>query len=286
MPLVLKLDDKGQPTITEDQKIMYVDDDGKDLPLDPAGMYDKITSLGVQNKKDRTKYTELRDTYAGFKDIEDIADWKTKADAALVSVENFDDKDWMKADKVEKLKSDMVSAYDLKLAGKDTILATTVKAHADDIAGKDGQIRTLMVTNKFAGSPHFVGENKITTLPPDIGEAYFGKHYKVEVNEKGKSVLRSYYENGEAILSKVNPGEPADFEESLGFIIEAYPGKDNILTSTSGGSGGQGGQGNPNSATELEDLKTQHAEAQKVGNTQLMISLKNKIFELQQKAPK
>lgn len=283
MPLVLKLDDKGQPIITDDKKIMYVDDDGKDLPLDPAGMYDKITSLGVQNKKDRTKYTELRDTYAGFKDIEDISEWKEKADAALVSVENFNDKDWMKVDKVDKLKSDMKDSYELKLTGKDAVLADTLKTHATDISGKDGQIRKLMVSNKFAGSPHFIGDSRITTLPPDIGEAYFGKHYKVEVDEQGESVLRSYYTNGDPILSKVNPGEPADFEESMGFIIEQYPGKDSILSSTSGGSGGQGGQGNQNPATELEDLKTQHGEAQKAGNTQLMISLKNQIFALQQK---
>lgn len=283
MPLVMKLDDKGQPTITEDKKIIYVDDDGKDLPLDPAGMYDKITSLGTQNKKDRTKYTELRDTYAGFKDIEDISEWKEKADAALVSVENFNDKDWMKVDKVDKLKSDMKDSYELKLTGKDTVLAETLQTHATDIAGKDGQIRVLMVSNKFAGSPHFIGDTKITTLPPDIGEAQFGKHFKVEEDDKGESVLRSYFSNGDPILSKVNPGEPADFEESMGFIIDQYPGKDSILSSTAGGSGGPGGQGDPNPANALEKLKTQHEEARKVGNTQLMISLKNKIFDLQQK---
>lgn len=282
MPLVLKLDDKGAPVITEDQKIVYVDDDGKDLPLDPAGMYDKITSLGVQNKKDRTNFTELRDKYAPFSTIEDLTEWKEKADAALVTVENFNDKDWMKADKVDKLKADMKDSYEGKLNAKDTILSNTLKDHATALDGKDGQIRTLMVSNKFASSTYFTGENKKTTLSPDIGESFFGKHFKVEVNDQGQSVLRSFDSKGEPIISKVNPGEHADFEESMGMIIEQYPGKDGILTTGAPGSGGQGGQGNQTPATELADLQKQHKDAQEKGNTQLMISLKNKIFDLQQ----
>jgi len=285
MALVLVTDSEtNAPKMTEDQKIVYYDDqdpDKKELPLDPAAMYVKIGDLGRQNKVDRDKYKNLRDTYADFKDIENISEWKENADKALATVENFNDKDWMKADKVEKLKADMKDSYDAKLSAKDAILADTLKSHANELAGKDGQIRTLMVSNKFASSPYFIGEKKKTILNPDIAESYFGKHFKVE-DDDGESVLRAYHANGEPIISKVNPGEPAGFNEAMGIILDEYPGRDEIMTAPGSGSGGQGGKGNAGDGDDLTSLKQQHKKALENGQTQLAITLKNKIFTLEQ----
>ncbi|MDA3788084.1 MAG: hypothetical protein PF503_06280 [Desulfobacula sp.] len=289
MALILKLDETTKaPIVTPEQKIIYIDDqdpDKKELPLDPAAMYAKIGDLGNQNKKDRDNYRDLRDKFKPVMEIEDFAEWHTKATEALTTVENFNDKDWMKADKVDKLKADMKESYEAKLTGKDTILSTTLKDHATQLGTKDQQIRTLMVSNQFSGSPYFVGEKKKTNLPPDIGEAYFGKHFKVEEQE-GKSVLRAYYEGGEPIISKLNPGEPAGFHEAMGIIIDLYPGKDSILVATSGGSGGPGGLGDDEDADDLASLKKQHKEALAAGNTQVAIGLKNKIFNLEQASKK
>ena len=138
-----------------------------------------------------------------------------------------------------------------------------------------------MVSNKFASSPYFVGEKKKTILPPNIGESHFGKHFKVE-DDDGISVLKAYHENGEPIISKVNPGEPADFNEAMGIIIDEFPNKDTILSAPGGGSGGQGGHGNDEDDDDLSSLKLKHKEALENGQTQLAISLKNKIFKLEQ----
>jgi len=287
MPLVMKLDaETNAPVITDDKKIVYYDDqdpDKKDLPLDPAGMYVKIGELGKQNKKDRDNYRDLRDTYKIFENIEadKLSEWKENADKALATVENFNDKDWMKADKVDKLKADMKESYDAKLAAKDQVLNERDNAHLEVVGKKDSVIRKLMVTNKFAQSPFFVGEKKKTILPPDIGEDTFGKYYKVE-DDDGKAVLRAYHANGDIINSKLNPGEPAEFEEAMGIIIDEYPNRDSILAASSGGSGGQGGKGNQGDPDDLATLKTQHKEALKNGQTQLAISLKNKIFAIEQ----
>lgn len=284
MPLVLKLDEKTKaPIVTEDNKIIYYDDadpDKKDLPLDPVGMYTKIGDLGRQNKIDRDKYREVRDKLAPLKDIEDLVEWKANADKALVTVENFNDKDWMKADKVDKLKADMKESYDTQLKGKDTVLANTLKEHGEVLGGKDRQIRTLMVSNKFAVSPFFTGKKRKTILPPDIGESTFGKHYKVEEID-GKSLLRAYRDNGDPILSKVNPGEPAGFNESMEIIIDEYSNRDSILSAPGSGSGGQGGHGEGETNDDLAALKKQHADALAAHQTQLAISLKGKIFKLE-----
>lgn len=289
MALVLKRDEETkQPIITEDQKIIYYDDqdpEKKDLPLDPAAMYDKIGDLGKQNKKDRDLYRGLRDQMKPFEGIENLEEWKKEADNAIETVGNFNDKDWMKAEKVEKLKSDMRDSYEAKLAGKDEKILAVEKDAAEKLSGKDTQIRALMVSTKFAQSKQFVGENKKTILPPDIGEAYFGSHFKVEQPEggEGKPVLRAYRANGDLITSKINPGDPAEFEEAIAIIIDEYPNRDSILAAPGSGSGGKGGEGNQGESDDLASLKKQHQEALSNGNSQLAISLKNKIFALEHK---
>lgn len=287
MTLKLKINEETQgPVVTEDGKIIYLNDSGEELPLDPAAMYQKINDLGKQNKADRNNYVTLRNRYSVFEDIEDIEAWKGEADKALETVANFEEKDWLEASKVEALKKDMKDSYDEKLRQKDVKLSETEKAHADVVAGKDNQIRTLMISTRFASSPYFTGEKKTTTLNPEIAEAYFGKHFKVEQpKEPGKSpYLRAYDFNGDLINSKVNPGEPADFDEAMGIIIDLYPAKDSILISSGGGSGaGGGGGGGITPADELAKLKKQHAEALAAGQTTTAVALKNKIFALQQR---
>ena len=102
-----------------------------------------------------------------------------------------------------------------------------------------------------------------------------------EVEGQADPVLRAYHPSGDLIHSKTNPGEPAGFTEALGIIIDAYPGKDNILSATGGGSGGQGGKGGGGGDATLADLKKQHKEALENGHHQKAVGLKNKIFELE-----
>jgi len=281
----IKTDPETKAPVMEDGKIVYIDPEGTELPLDPPAMYQKITTLGKQNKTDRTNYKTLRDRFAPFKDIEDIEKWKADADKALEDVQNFDDKDWMSSSKVKALKDDMKESYEGKLKAKDTLLGETTLQFKEDLLKKEGQIRTLMVSNKFTGSLFFGGTEPKTTLTPEIAESFFGKHYKVEIDEKTQETnLRAFYSNGDPILSKVNPGEPAEFEEAMSMIIDKYPGKDNILVASGAGSGGHGGSGDEHDLpNELEKLKKRHKEAVDGQRTTEAVALKNQIFALQQK---
>jgi hypothetical protein len=284
MKLVLKLDEDGKPVVV-DGKIIYMDEDAdnKEYPLDPPSMYAKIAELGTENKKHRTAKTEIEAKYLSLADIEDIEAWKKEADAALETVKSYSEKDFMEAGKVEKLKADIKEAYESQLSAKDEKAKAVAKAHADALLGKDGQIRGLMVSNKFSTSPHFTGDNSITTMPPDVAEAFFGSNFKVE-DIDGNLELRAY-KGKEEITSQLNPGEPAGFEEAIGIIIEGYPNKDSILRAPGGGSGGGGGQGGDGSPTDkLTKLNAQLEEATKNANTQQMVALKNQIHKLKQSA--
>ncbi|MGD9156794.1 MAG: hypothetical protein PVG39_00170 [Desulfobacteraceae bacterium] len=275
------------PVIDDQGRIVYIDPDGKELPLDPPQMYNKISELGKENQTHRTKHEEVVKKFEAFKDIEDIAKWKEEADKALEAVANFNDKDWMKAEKVDSMKKQITDAYEQKLKDKDKGIGDLKTEHQLAIEKLNQQIRRLLVSNKFAVSKYFSGggDKSVTILPSNIAEDHFGKYFQVEEGNDGMPTIKALYANGDPVLSKVNPGEPADFEEAIGLIIDQYPGKESILRGTSGGSGGGGGGGEDETGDsgDLAKLKKQYAEAQTAGNSRLCVTLKNRIFELERK---
>jgi hypothetical protein len=247
MPWQIKVDDNDAPVFQEKDGNMlpvYIDPDGQELALDPPSMYQKIADMGKNNQADRKKYTQLRDQFKIFGDIEDLEGWKKEADKALQTVQNLQDKDLIDAKKVDDLKRDINAAWEEKLRLKDTAIADLQKEHSGVIENLNGKIRKLLVSNKFASSKFFNGAEKITVMRADVGEAYFGQFFNVEEVD-GEPVVRAYYDRAHEnlVTSKLNPGEPADFEEALGMIIDRDPDKETLLRSTSGGSGGRGGSG-------------------------------------------
>ncbi|RLC88906.1 MAG: hypothetical protein DRJ03_01305 [Chloroflexi bacterium] len=281
----LKLDEEGKPVFQE-EKPVYIDPDGKEIALDPPSMYVKIIDLGKENKTRREEADGLSTKLKLFEGIDDLEEWKKKADDSIVAVENFNDKDWMKAEKVEKLKSEMKSAYE----EQESNLKRSFTAKEDDYKGtinkKDLQIRTLMVSNRFATSPFFSGTNPKTILPPDMAETYFGKYFRVEEdNNSGELSLVAYDKNNDPILSRQNPGEIAGFDEAMAVIWEAYPQKDALIRGGKKGSGAGGGQGDDEFGTDadLKKLEEQYAAAKEAGDGKQMVALKNRIFDLKQK---
>jgi len=275
----------NEPEISDDGKITYIDPEGKELPLDPPSMYQKIIDLGSENSKHRKKKNEVIERFGMFKDIEDLDEWKKEADKAIDAVSNFKDKDWMKVDKVDKLKKEMSDAYEEKLRIKDVSFADREKENGVVVEGLNKQIRKLMVSNNFSTSKHFNGNDSITILPANIAEDHFGKHFLVEEDANKNLVTKAYYSNGDIVLSKTNPGEPAEFEEAIGLIIDKYPGREGIVRASKGGSGGSGGSGGGNEdVSDIANLKKQLSQAHKDGNAKLAIVLKNRLFKATQNA--
>jgi hypothetical protein len=278
-------DDEHKTPVFADGKPVYIDPDGKEVALDPISMYQKIIDLGKESKTHREAGDALKESFKIFEGIDDLGEWKTKADESIKTVENFNEKDWLKADKVEKLKADMKDAYDEQVEGVRKSFDVKELDYKTIIGKKDNQIRTLMVSNKFATSPFFSGPDPKTNLPPEIAETYFGKYFKVEEDKKTlKLNLVAYNESGDQILSRENPGDIAGFNEAMSFIFDLYPGKDQLLRGGKPGSGGSGGHGGDGGAgdDDLEKLQKQYAEAQKEGDSKAMIVLKNRIFKIQQ----
>lgn len=263
---------------------IYVSPEGKEIALDPVGMYGKILEMGKIEKELRGNTKRLETQLELFADVEDLPAWKEEALKAMETVKNFNDKEWMDVKKVEKLKEEMKEAHAKQLNQVSESFSLKEGEFKETLGKKDGQIRKLMVSNKFATHELFSGKDPKTSLPPEIAETYFGKNFKVEEADNGELILRAYYDNGDSVYSHENPGELADFHEAMYSVFERYPGKDKLLKGGEKGSGAGGGSGSGEGDGDDEISKLQKEYDDAIANKQVQrsIALKNKIFKLQQ----
>jgi hypothetical protein len=283
----IKQSEEGGAPVIDGTKVVFIDPDDKEVSLDPPAMYGKIISLNRENKTLREKGEAAKSIGDLFSGIDDIPEWKKKADEALTTIENFNEKDWLKADKVEKLKNEMSQSYDQKLANQKASFETALGDKDRVITSKDAQIHKLLVTNNFAVHPLFGGSKPKTMLTPEMAEAYFSQHFKVEVADDGvELLLRAFNDPGkhdDPIYSRENPGEYATFAEAMDELWDRYPGKESLMAAGSPGSGSKGGSGDDDfDGDELKKLKSDYDQAKKNGQPKLAISLKNKIWRMEQ----
>jgi len=198
----------------KDGKPIYVDDAGADIAVDVPHMFSKITALNAENKTHRETAEAATTKLAAYNNMDPVA-----AAKALETFSNLDSKKLIDAGEVDKVKQQVSAGYEEKIANM-------TKAHAEQIAAKDGHIYKLEVSNRFSSSPFINGKDAKIILPPDIAEATFGKNFKIE---DGRMVA---YIGEEKIYSKEKPGELADFEEAIQVVVDRYPLKDRILRGT------------------------------------------------------
>jgi len=230
---LLKTDEKtGHPLVFDDEK----DPEKKNpFPLDGISLYGKIPALNEEAKSHRLKAKEFETKLEAYKDLDPV-----KAREAIESLKNLKAGDLTKAEDVEKLKKEIMTAYEAKMSDVQKAYETKVSELTTELSQKDQRIYDLAISDRFARSKYFSGgEKSLSTLTPSMAKSYLGSYFKVE---DGKVVG---YVNGNRIMSRGNPVELADFEEALDIIITNHPEKDFILRAFPGGSGAHGSDGTP-----------------------------------------
>lgn len=238
----LKLDSNGS-VVAQDGKPVYVYEENgeqKEMVFDAPATLSKIAALNKEAGDHRTAKNDALEKLKLFEGIDPKA-----AKKALDTVKNLDDKKLVDAGEIQKLKDELGEIY----TTKENQLLTDHKARVEELQSvnteQEATIRSLLINNEFAQSNWFVSQGERpakTILPPDMGAKFFGDYFKIErINNKLKPIG---YLNGEVIRS-TDPqklGEPADFNTAITKIIEQYPGRQQILRSTSGGAGSQGNE--------------------------------------------
>lgn len=294
MKLKLKLDDDGNVALSDGQVVLVDEEADKpeDIPVDVPGLYNKVGDLNseaARYRKQRNEAREQAQQYSElFKGVDDPKAWFNEAKKALETVKNYKDKELVDAGKVEQIKQEVIAAKDSEIDQLKSSFNSNIKELNDQLIDSQGKIRQLMVSNRFAQSPMFVGTDTKpakTLLPPDVAESYFGRQIAVE-ESGGELQLVCYDSKGNQIYSRKNPGELADFEEGISRIVDEYPQRDMIMRGNTGGSGGEGGNSQSVSRGglhgQLDKLKSAYDQAVKDGKPQASITIKNQIHRLEQ----
>lgn len=288
--MVMQLKMENDQAVLQDGKPVYVTDDGQDFVADVPSMHANILKFKGDEKATRKRLKEQSDALALFDGIEDLPTWHQKATEALETLKNLDDKKLVDAGKVEQVKREVKDAYE----GQVSTLKNSIKEASEKLTNtvqlKDRVIHKLTVGNRFANDPHFSGPKPLTNLPPEIGEAYFGHHFKVlPVEGKEDEVRVVGYLNGNEILSTKPDtiGEIAEFDEAIAVIVAQSPHKDRIMApghSGSGAGGGEGGGGGRREDDDITAMQKEYDELIKAGKGREAIALKRRLFNARQEA--
>ena len=231
----LKLDDNGN-AVVQDGMPVYVHDDGNEVPLDAQALVQRVNNLTEEKDRHFTNFKDMSEKFKAFEGMDAEA-----AKKALATVKNIDDKKLVDAGEVDKLKVQIAETFEADKKTMQRQMSEMKENHETELKSKDNTIFNLMVSSQFAKSSFFSGENPKTILPPDMASEYFGKHFEIVGEGASAKVIGKL--NGEVIPSRKKYGEPAEFEEAIGVILDHYPMKDRILRSSGGGSGSGGNTG-------------------------------------------
>src|SRR3984885_6076018 len=122
----LKLDEQGH-VVVQDEKPVYVADDGREIPIDYPGTLATISRLNGEAKKHREEKEALAERLKPFEGIEDPA----KAMKALEIVKNLDDKKLIDAGEVDRIKQEAAKSYDDKLKAMEKKFEPVIKERDD-----------------------------------------------------------------------------------------------------------------------------------------------------------
>lgn len=193
---------------------VYVHDDGKEIGFDAPLATKKLQSLMARQKIIAAKEA-AEEKLAKFAAIED----PKKAIEALEMLSKIDQKKLLDAGQVDEVKAEITKNFQQQLDEE--------KQRSQML---EKQLYDSMIGGSFAGSKYIA--DKIA-IPADLLQARFGQAFKVE---EGRIV--AYDASGNKIYSRAKPGELAQFDEALEFLVENYPQKDYILKASGNNGGG------------------------------------------------
>lgn len=223
----------------QDGMPIYVGDDGKDTLFDLNQALSKIAELSTEEKGIRKKAGELAESLKAFEGLGSVDDIRK----AVETVRNLKDGELVTAGKAAEIKAQALKEAEDRInatkKAADEEIAKITRERDETRAAHHGE----MIGNAFSRSK-FIAEK--VGIPVDMVQSRFGNAFKVE---DGKIV--AYRADGQRVTSRSKILEPAEFDEALEILVDAYPYRDHILKGAGGGSGSRGGSGTTGGKTIL-----------------------------------
>lgn len=214
----LKLDDAGH-VVLKDGHPVYTMEDGSDVAHDAPAMIASLNSRRAAAKTFEKRATDAEVKLKAFDDLDPIA-----AREALEKVSKLNAKQLVDSGQVDAAILARTKPLEEKLTAAEQ---RAQKAEASFFSEKVG--------GSFARSKYIAEK---LALPAETVQKIFGDQFRVE-----DGVIKAKDFDGNEIFSPTKNGEPADFEQSIAFLVAQYPHKDSLLKADNRtGSGAPAGQ--------------------------------------------
>lgn len=216
---------------------VFIHADGKEAPFDADSTLGTISRLNGEAKSHRERAEKAEGSLKAYEGITDPA----AAIKALGVVANLDAKKLVDAGEVEKVKAEAIKS---------------VQAQFEPVVQERDKLKGELFAEKIGGSfarSKFIADK--VAIPADMVQAAFGRHFTVE---GGKIVAKDA--NGNQLFSRTRHGEPADFDEALELLVDAYPHKASILKGSGASGGGAGGGGGGASGGKTQITRAQFVQ--------------------------
>jgi len=219
---IITHDDRKYALVGENEHPLY-EVEGKDIEYDGEKLAADIRQVNAERDEERTALESLKaELENSKKDSEKYSGIDPEeAKKAIETVKNFDQAKMVEAGEVEKIKQSAIEAIRDSHSTEIAELKNRfepIEAERDTLKA---QLDKVIISNAFANSKFI--EEKVS-VPSTMIESVFSGHVKVQ---NGK--LKVMDSSGKEIYSRKEPNRPADFDEALELVIEAYPHKATIL---------------------------------------------------------
>ncbi|HCY86598.1 MAG TPA: hypothetical protein DHV36_15800 [Desulfobacteraceae bacterium] len=232
----------GENIVVQDGHPVWVYDDGKESPFNAESALKKISDVTAESVGRKEKIRDYEARLEAFSGINDPASFIKKANAALETVQNLDDKKLVDAKEVETLKASVAATFNEKISGMETAFAAKEKEYQDRIGKSESTISDLLIRGQISQAS-FISDK--TVLTPSVAFDVFKNNFKIEeVDGEHKAV--AVRKDGTKIMSLKDPGSFANVNEALETLVSEHPDKDRLLKGIDGGGGTPPGGGQSN----------------------------------------
>lgn len=225
------------------------DENANPAPFDADKAISKISALNDESKSWREKLETTQEQMKVLDNVklgeeEKLEDWIKKAQEAIQTVANFKESDFVKAEEVEKIKKSVADVKDKEANALKESLERVVDGLKQKVGEREGYLRKLLIENAISNAP--VLQKTIFGELPETAISMFGGNFEVDLPENGglpKVIAKD--SKGEKIYSSgQNPGELADVNEALEYLITGHPKKEKLLLDSRKSGSGVGEPGN------------------------------------------
>jgi len=229
--------DDHNNVVMQDGNPVFIYPDGKKAPFNADSTINAINKANSEAADRRIKLKELTEMVKPLKDVllddftpENVSAFIADATKNKEVVSNYEDKDFVAAGDVEKIKSQAVenvkNTYEQKIKDMSTLFSNKEQDYQNQFAQMEGLNRELLIESEFKGSD-FIKNN--TSIPYELFYNTYGKNFSIEYDDDNRPIVKAKRADGSDVISLSKPGQFADPSEAIEILINEHPQKESFL---------------------------------------------------------